>query len=123
MEMVVSAGEMTQRCVTRADQAEDATGPLRPRCNDGVDNDDDGDTDLEDIHCQSRDDLTEAQTPFEIELNPVLSECGDGLDNDETDESIGLMTLTVRVEETSAKKEVPTLYFDRSIRAYSKSVC
>ncbi len=69
-------------CLTRADPREDAIGELNARCHDGVDNDDDGEVDLDDPQCQSRTDSSEAITPAEMMVTPDDYQCADGLDND-----------------------------------------
>jgi hypothetical protein len=49
-------------------------GTELPLCNDGIDNDGDGDIDLEDYGCQNQND--------DSEINNGNTECSDGVDND-----------------------------------------
>ena len=62
-------------CRFAADVRELTEGPIQPRCSDGVDNDDDGVTDLADVGCENARDNDEADP----ESAPY---CADGIDND-----------------------------------------
>ncbi len=63
-------------CEFAADNDEANMGQVRPRCADGVDNDDDGGTDLADVGCDGPRDDDEA----DLEVVPF---CADEIDNDE----------------------------------------
>ena len=70
-------------CYARADGQEDLPYVPPPRCSDGVDNDDDGLIDGEDLNCSSALDQSEGEASVGEPSWPVDDiECSDGVDND-----------------------------------------
>jgi hypothetical protein len=89
--ILVALGASTAAARTASQGAPEAGaqgGPRAGQCEDGLDNDNDGATDADDLACQQPGCLPSSQTPQKCEEstlspeNPEAGNCDDGIDND-----------------------------------------